>query len=488
MPRSTSRTLLNTALGLAICVFTFFLLSTLAWNSVRPTQNQDVAHLDLAAHTTNPPRRQRVAVASVFSFHHDVYMTVAWSLGRAMNRSGSGSVEVYAKTPLGFAFQEVVHDLGLYRGEYRAPEELLPALRDDTDGNSFDLVVLGTCEIDLRLDWTKDLLSIWDERRDDRKFKLVCIVHNIKKELGLNHRQDTSWQSAITEWSRRGAIRLVAISEHPDPVLRTAGYENIPIDVHVPIIPLRNLPERPTSRPLSKAVIQGSFSMNRRDYANIFRELISSLHLQALTIVYAIVEDPSAWGYLPLGDQDSFVVDDRLSTPPFQLFTLGSGELEVPVELKNVVRVITGLTYPEFYHIMSDMDICVPAFAENGYFHDQASSTFAMAVQCNVPLLVTQRTRQSYRYADDDRAVVTRPAAMREVEALKALRLGDGSSFFDTPMPHMSTTLGSNELLRNAVKAMLHRGWKRTKDELDDFKVDIWRQNDDLAFRLLRDL
>ena len=38
----------------------------------------------------------------------------------------------------------------------------------------------------------------------------------------------------------------------------------------------------------------------------------------------------------------------------------------------------------EFYELMSQMDICVPAFAEFGYYRMQASSSFAMAVECNV--------------------------------------------------------------------------------------------------------
>ncbi|KAG6857415.1 hypothetical protein H0H87_004777 [Tephrocybe sp. NHM501043] len=402
-------------------------------------------------------------------------MTVAWSLSREMNRSSTGTVEVYADVPFNYDFQKVVDDLGLYRHQYRHPDELLPALRDVNE-NRIDLVVLGTCEIDLRVDWTKDLLSIWDERPHNRKFQLVCIVHN-----------DVSWQPAITEWSRRGAIRLITIAEHvahsfresfntladsPDPVIQSAGYENIPIDVHVPILPLRNLPERPTSRPLAKAVIQGSFSMDRRDYTNVFNELNKSLH-----------EDPSAWGYQPLGDHESFDIDPNFTGPPFQLYTLGSGNLEVPIALKNVVKVVT-----EFYDLMSQMDICVPAFAENGYFQDQASSTFAMAVQCNVPILVTQRTRNSYAYANDDRAVVTRPSAMREVAALKALRTGDASSFLNSPMPHMSTTIGSSQVLQDAVASMLRRGWTRTATELEEFKVGIWKRNDNLAHRLLNDI
>ena len=44
-------------------------------------------------------------------------------------------------------------------------------------------------------------------------------------------------------------------------------------------------------------------------------------------------------------------------------------------------------------------------------------------------VMVTERMRMAYGYIDDDRVVVTRPAAMREVLALKALRTKDGSSF-----------------------------------------------------------
>lgn len=156
---------------------------------------------------------------------------------------------------------------------------------------------------------------------------------------------------------------------------------------------------------------------------------------------------------------------------------------------------------------MSTMDICVPAFAENGYYEDQASSTFAMAVECNVcsrltsalsssfnsllpqvPILVTKRTRQAYVYADDDRAVVTRPAAMREILAVKALRTRSPEFFLESPMPNMPTKLGGNKLLREAVEAMMHRGWTRTKAELEDFKTGLWKRNDALAEKLLRDI
>lgn len=192
-------------------------------------------------------------------------------------------------------------------------------------------------------------------------------------------------------------------------MVRSAGYERIPTDVHPPVLPLPNLPEHSYNRSLSKAVIQGSFDTVRRDYNNIFSDLVASL--RGMFIIFCIylrlshwlLEDPAAWGYLPLGDQPSYVPNPNHPSAPFQLYTIGSGWLSIPDELKNVVVVKTGMSYPgklrhkqsflsvgtylmtaEFYELMSQMDICVPAFAEFGYYRIQASSTFAMAVQCNV--------------------------------------------------------------------------------------------------------
>jgi len=135
--------------------------------------------------------------------------------------------------------------------------------------------------------------------------------------------------------------------------VRSAGYEGIPIDVHPPVLPLPNSPERPQNRTLSKAVIQGSFYTDRRDYNNIFSDLINSLRgtftlfLPLLLTIScrALIEDPASWGYLPLGDQPSYVPDPNHADPPFQLYAIGSGWLTIPDELKKIVVVKTGLSY-----------------------------------------------------------------------------------------------------------------------------------------------
>jgi hypothetical protein len=56
-----------------------------------------------------------------------------------------------------------------------------------------------------------------------------------------------------------------------------AGYEYIPIDVHVPILDIPDLPGHSAQRIPSNIVIQGSFATDRRDYLHFFEELIASL-------------------------------------------------------------------------------------------------------------------------------------------------------------------------------------------------------------------
>ncbi|KAF8206217.1 hypothetical protein K438DRAFT_1816815, partial [Mycena galopus ATCC 62051] len=403
-----------------------------------------------------PQKRHRVAVASTFGFHFDVYMSLVWTLERVMGRNSTGGVvEVYAPDEFGFGFQTITFD------------ELIEAINGNMGDGGIDLVVLGL--VNLRHgSWPEELLAAWDARDAAHKFQIACIVHNFR---------DDSWQRWITQWAQRNAIRILPISEHvaaafksgiltPQRYIRSAGYEYIPVDVHVPVLDIPVAVDHSPSRILSDAVIQGSFSTDRRDYLEIFAELKESL-----------TRDPKVWGYLPLGAENdaSYVVDTTLLDPRW---------LEIPQELKNIVLIRNGLSYPDFYKLMSEMDICVPAFesADHGYYDDQASSTFSMAVECNVPILVTERMRNTYTYVDDDRAVVTRPAAMREIEALRALRTRDTSYFLHrTGIPMDSHTA-------QAAANLLRLGWVRSEAESRTFKQNIWKANDRVVERLLRDL
>lgn len=96
--------------------------------------------------------------------------------------------------------------------------------------------------------------------------------------------------------------------------------------------------------------------------------------------------------------------------------------------------------------------------------------------------------RSLYGWIDDNRIVVTRPAAMSEITAIRALRTGDASPFWqqlhDSDFPQLESSL----TLRAAVDSMMRDGWCRTKADFDQVKRDIWAANDHVVERLLRDL
>lgn len=139
-----------------------------------------------------------------------------------------------------------------------------------------------------------------------------------------------------------------------------------------------------------------------QDVATTTESLPISTGLSTVTIVsYRVpfaqtnnlsLVEPESWGYLPRGDNPSFVEDTSLNVPPFKLHLVGSGYINVPTEIKNIIVFHTGLNYSDFYSLMSTMDACVPAFMseDDHNFRIQDSSSIAMCMETNVsPFLPT---------------------------------------------------------------------------------------------------
>jgi hypothetical protein len=99
--------------------------------------------------------------------------------------------------------------------------------------------------------------------------RAVCAVY-----LADNHHFLTRI-SVATAFRRSFLIN----ADSPNTTIRLAGYEHIPVDVHVPVldIPVAVDLDHGPSRILSDAVIQGTFYTDRRDYLEIFAELKESL-------------------------------------------------------------------------------------------------------------------------------------------------------------------------------------------------------------------
>ncbi|EJC97990.1 uncharacterized protein FOMMEDRAFT_162331 [Fomitiporia mediterranea MF3/22] len=431
------------------------------------------------------PKRRNVVVASEFSQHFDVHLATAHTIRQVLG--DRGSLQVFARTPLRHGFQDVVDALDLYDQPIRDPDDFIRAMNATSeDGNGLgdgmiDLVLFGTCEVDMPR-WSDELLAIWDARPADQKFKVVCTVH---------HFRDTRWQKHITPWAARGAIRLLPIGYHvgrafrtyfqeladsPEPDIYSALYEYIDIDVHAPVLDLPEYGQRRESTKLSRAVIQGNFQIDRRDYPHIFADLLEVLK-----------HDSQTWGYRPLG-YDRDVYEPLFDSPnePFELHLLGDGQLDIPKALSNIVFIHNGLDYVDFYALMQSMDVVVPAFVNKDYYDYQASSTVAMAVQCNVPILASRRMRNAYGYIDDDRVTIVRPQALREVHALGALRgvkwkLSQSNAV-------VSTQTDGYKKYEDDVQEMIEGGWRRSSSGFERFKEELWEKNREAVWRVLNDL
>lgn len=95
--------------------------------------------------------------------------------------------------------------------------------------------------------------------------------------------------------------------------------------------------------------------------------------------------------------------------------------------------------------------------------------------------------RKAYKYIDDDRVVVTRPSAMREVQALKALRTGNASWFLDREPTGDGIPLSAVGGLVAGIREMLNQGWTRRSQDVREYKGELWKANKVVVERLLRD-
>ncbi|KAH6914690.1 hypothetical protein BKA70DRAFT_1368586 [Coprinopsis sp. MPI-PUGE-AT-0042] len=404
-------------------------------------------------------------------------MAVVWTLGRVMKE---GRVQVYSNGPFRFDFQTVVESIGLFEGTLKDQRDFLPELRED---ESIDLVILGTCEIE-QSEWSEALLKIWDERDASHKFKIVCIVHNM---------QDEGWQENIPHWSRRNAIRLLPISPHvgksfrekflqlsrdPSPILRSAGYEYIPIDAHIPLLDIPDIPSLP-ERALSNVAIQGSFERVRRDYTNVFAELVQS--------VSALPAEPQLWGYMKSADGASIVEDKSLDQPPFKLHLVGSGSIEVPKELQNLVVFHTDLSYPDFYRLMTlPLECAQKSMYAVSFIKPLTLSTDLLVSELQLPILAVRALREAYTYIDDDAVTVTRPAVMSEIQAIKALRSGNASAFLESDPSSSGVNMGSHPRVKEDVDRMMREGWIRHKEGFDACKQRAWTENERVMRSILQ--
>jgi len=72
--------------------------------------------------------------------------------------------------------------------------------------------------------------------------------------------------------------------------------------------------------------------------------------------------------------------------------------------------------------------------------------------------LGVRELREAYTHINDDKITITCPAAMSEVEAIKALRTGDASTFLASDPANSGIRLGDHRGNRGAVEEMMRKG------------------------------
>jgi hypothetical protein len=88
--------------------------------------------------------------------------------------------------------------------------------------------------------------------------------------------------------------------------------------------------------------------------------------------------------------------------------------------------------------------------------------------------------RESYSFLDDDRVTVTRPQALREIFAVKALRTAQWAH--QPALDHLAKEVTVD------VRKMIEKGWIRSEAQFTSFKNEIWANNSEVMRRILDDV
>jgi hypothetical protein len=122
-----------------------------------------------------------------------------------------------------------------------------------------------------------------------------------------------------------------------------------------------------------------------------------------------------------------------------------------------------------------------------GFYCQLVNRCVFINIFLQLPILATQHVREAYTYLDD-RIFVHEPATMGSIRAIQALRAGSVTAFLASDPSGSGIRMSSNHHVVKAVNSMVHSGWIRQKEGLEDMKRQIWSRNEAAVGKLLRDL
>ncbi|KAF8211815.1 hypothetical protein K438DRAFT_1958888 [Mycena galopus ATCC 62051] len=261
-----------------------------------------------------------------------------------------------------------------------------PALANALAADTIDNLILTTCTESMKRHHKIIHAS---------SANVVCLVH---------HSDANELKPLIEPLAAQGRLSLLVLGEHVRQAIQadindwienmgTPIWENVPLEVMIPVFDYPGLAQRP--EPALLADLKASF-----------------------------LKSPSIWGW---NGTEGSAFQPVTGASPFTLHLVGQANpadaVVIPVELQDVVQIHPGLPYLEFYRFISEADIMLPTFKQRGSYEDSASSSIAAAAITRIPVLASPRHLSAYTYLTGP-SVLHRKISTSEVGALEALRAG----------------------------------------------------------------
>ncbi|TYJ57962.1 hypothetical protein B9479_001320 [Cryptococcus floricola] len=274
--------------------------------------------------------------------------------------------------------------------------------------DSIDNVILTTCFSSLQ----RHKAAIYASTAH-----VVCLIHHSSPHV---YHELKPLMEPLAE---QGRLSIVVLGEHVRERIQadlniwtenmeSTVWESVPVEVMIPIFDYPSSSDRP--EPVifpSRAVIQGNIEPGRRNYEKLLSDLRKSF-----------LKSPAMWGWYGL---EGSPLRPLLDSSPFTLHLVGQINQQhpvvIPVELRDVVQIHYDLPYPEFYQLISEADVMVPAFRDRGPYEDTTSSSIAAAVVTRIPVLASARHLLAYTYLKGP-SIIQRLISTSEVSALEAIR------------------------------------------------------------------
>ncbi|KAJ3045531.1 hypothetical protein HDV00_009188 [Rhizophlyctis rosea] len=341
---------------------------------VPPTLPEPAVDFDekLLSENRRPPTRSgshlRIALINSPLYHAEVVLPLLYAFGHQPNVS----LEL-------FEYQKAMNKFGLKPILLsQAPPNSNFKIRSPLELQHLeyvpDVAILTTCARDLEvLPWHFVNVSSPKAPRE-----IICLVH------GANEwsKQRSVWRKLADPWVRASRLNFLTLSDHvndyvadhlplwkmsprPDSAY-TPTYKNKVARLLPAFPPVFHTPT--SNRTLPYIAIQGNFQSYRRNYTAVFQRMLS--HLPTLKQYNA------------------------------SLHLLGSGRRRprIPAKLKPYVRIHAELDFPPYWNLLAESIAIIPAFANDDYLINRASSTIATSMIAGAPIIAPMEVIDKYQY------------------------------------------------------------------------------------------